>query len=77
MKVSKTKEEWQEQLSPESFHVCREHGTEAPFTGKYNSHKAEGTYTCICCGAPLFYSDTKFNSGTGWPSYFEPVEDAI
>lgn len=77
MKVSKTKEEWQEQLSPESFYVCREHGTEAPFTGKYNSYKEEGIYACICCGAPLFYSDTKFDSGTGWPSYFEPVEDAI
>ena len=77
MKVSKTKEEWQTQLSPEAFHVCREHGTEAPFTGKYNSYKKEGIYTCICCDAPLFYSDTKFDSGTGWPSYFEPVEDAI
>ena len=77
MKVSKTKEEWQAQLSPESFYVCREHGTEAPFTGKYNSYKKEGIYACICCGAPLFYSDTKFDSGTGWPSYFEPVEDAI
>lgn len=77
MKVSKTKEEWQKQLSPESFYVCREHGTEAPFTGKYNAYKEDGLYTCICCGAPLFESDTKFDSGTGWPSYFEPVEDAV
>lgn len=77
MKVIKSEEEWREQLTPEEFYVCRQHGTEAPFTGKYNDNKADGLYRCICCGAPLFSSDTKFNSGTGWPSYFEALEDAI
>lgn len=78
MKVIKTEEEWKEQLTPEEFYVCRQHGTEAPFSGKYNSNKAEGVYKCKCCGAPLFDSSTKFDSGTGWPSYFEPYsEDAI
>ena len=77
MKVSKTKQEWREQLSPEEFYVCREHGTEAPFSGKYYDCKEEGVYKCVCCNAPLFESSTKFDSGTGWPSYFEPIEDAI
>ena len=77
MKVTKTAKEWQEQLSPESFSVCRENGTEAPFSGTYNNNKEEGIYNCICCDTPLFTSDTKFDSGTGWPSYFECVEDAI
>jgi len=77
LKVTKTAQEWRSQLSPEAFHVTREHGTEAPFSGTYNSNKEEGLYRCICCDAPLFESDTKFDSGTGWPSYFESVEDAI
>lgn len=77
MKVTKTTQEWQEQLSPEEFHVCRQSGTEAPFSGKYYDNQEEGTYDCVCCGAPLFSSDTKFDSGTGWPSYFEGVEDSI
>jgi len=77
MKVVKTEKEWKEQLTPEEFQVCRQHGTEAPFSGKYYDYKGEGLYSCKCCGAPLFESDTKFDSGTGWPSYFEPVEDAI
>ncbi len=77
MKVNKTEQEWREQLSPEAFSVCRQHGTEAPFSGKYYDNKATGIYECICCGAPLFESSTKFDSGTGWPSYYEALEDAV
>jgi len=77
MKVLKSEQEWKEQLSPEAFYVCRQHGTETPFTGTYNDNKSDGLYKCICCNAPLFESETKFDSGTGWPSYFESVEDAI
>jgi len=69
--------EWKKKLSPEAFYVCRQHGTEAPFSGKYNDNKDSGIYKCICCDAPLFESETKFDSGTGWPSYYEGVEDAI
>ena len=77
MKITKTEQEWKAQLSPEAFYVARQHGTEAPFSGEYNDNKEEGLYRCICCNAPLFESDTKFNSGTGWPSYYEGVEEAI
>jgi len=77
MKVVKTKQEWKEQLSAEAFAVCREDSTEAPFSGKYYDNKESGIYNCICCNQPLFTSDTKFDSGTGWPSYYEAVEDAI
>ena len=77
MKVSKSEQEWKEILSPEAFYVARQHGTEAPFSGKLYDNKDEGIYKCVCCDAPLFESDTKFDSGTGWPSYFEAVEDAI
>jgi len=77
-KIVKTEQEWREQLSPEAFQVCRQHGTEAPFTGEYYNSKKNGLYHCVCCDAPLFTSDTKFDSGTGWPSYFEPYsEDTI
>lgn len=77
MKIKKSEDEWKEILSPEAFYVTRQNGTEAPFSGKYNDNKADGLYRCICCGSPLFSSDTKFDSGSGWPSYFEPIEDAI
>lgn len=77
MKVTKTTQEWKEQLTPQEFQVCREQGTEAPFSGKYYDNKEDGMYHCICCDAPLFEAETKFDSGTGWPSYFEPVEGAI
>lgn len=74
-KIHLTDEEWRERLSPEQYQVLRQHGTERAFTGKYEKNKAEGVYTCAGCGAPLFSSDTKYNSGSGWPSYTAPVED--
>lgn len=74
-KITKTDEEWQEQLTPDQYHVARKAGTEPAFTGKYWKTKDKGTYHCVCCGAPLFSSDTKFDSGTGWPSFYQPVED--
>ena len=77
MKVAKSEQEWKEQLSPEEFYVCRQHGTEAPFSGKFYDNKESGLYKCVCCNEPLFESDTKFDSGTGWPSYYEGVEDSI
>ena len=77
MKVTKTKQEWKALLSPEAFHVAREHGTEAPFSGTFYDNKDTGLYRCVCCNAPLFESETKFDSGTGWPSYYEAVEDAV
>jgi len=72
-KVTKTDAEWRQQLSPEQFHVTRQHGTERAFSGPYWNEKASGMYACVCCGATLFSSDTKFDSGTGWPSFWAPV----
>lgn len=72
-KLSKSEEEWRKQLSPEQYHITREAGTEPAFTGKYWKTKTPGTYTCACCGEPLFDSDTKFDSGTGWPSFYQPI----
>jgi peptide-methionine (R)-S-oxide reductase len=72
-KISKSKEEWLKQLTPEQYHVAREKGTERAFTGAYWNNKKAGVYTCVGCGAPLFASDTKFDSGTGWPSFTEPM----
>lgn len=77
MKITKTKQEWKKELSPEAFYVCREDGTEAPFSGKLYDNKEDGIYRCVCCDAALFKSDTKFDSGTGWPSYYESIEDAV
>ena len=73
-KVIKTDAEWQNQLSPEQYQVTRRAGTERAFTGKYWKTKDPGTYACVCCGKPLFDSGTKFDSGTGWPSFTAPVE---
>jgi peptide-methionine (R)-S-oxide reductase len=71
--VSKTDEEWRQELSPEQYEILRGKGTERPFTGKYVNVKDKGTYRCAACGAELFSSDTKFDSGTGWPSFTEPA----
>ena len=71
--VEKTDAEWQQQLTREQFEVARGKGTERPFCGTLLDNKRQGVYTCVCCGLPLFASDSKFNSGTGWPSFFQPV----
>lgn len=72
-KVIKTDEEWRRQLTPEQYTITRRKGTERPFCGVFYDHKQAGTYRCVCCGLPLFRSDAKFESGTGWPSFFQPV----
>ncbi len=72
-KVKKSEEEWKTCLSPEKYRILREEGTEAPFTGKYYKNKKKGMYVCAGCGAKLFSSDTKYDSGTGWPSFWEPI----
>ncbi|HEU0186317.1 MAG TPA: peptide-methionine (R)-S-oxide reductase MsrB, partial [Gallionellaceae bacterium] len=75
-KGQKPASDWQAELTPEEYHICRECGTEPAFTGKYwNCHEA-GTYVCACCGNPLFSSTTKYDSGSGWPSYWQPVNAA-
>jgi len=73
-KVEKTEEEWRAQLTPEQFAVCRMKATERPFSGEYNNCKDEGIYQCVCCGTDLFNSSTKYESGSGWPSFWEPVQ---
>src|SRR4051794_7372344 len=74
-KIRKTEEEWRSQLTPEQYRITRQKGTEPAFSGKYNGSNEPGTYTCACCGNPLFESDDKFNSGTGWPSFTKPKAD--
>lgn len=73
--ISKTDEEWQKILTPEQYRICRKKDTERPFTGKYNDCKENGMYKCSCCGNELFDSNSKFESGTGWPSFFKPIND--
>ncbi len=72
-KIKKSDEEWRKQLTPEQFHVCRQKGTEPAFSGKYYNHKEHGLYRCVCCQATLFDSRHKFDSGTGWPSFWQPA----
>ena len=74
-KITKSDSEWQQELTPEQFYVTRKAGTEPAFTGRYYKTKDAGLYTCVCCGQPLFRSETKFESGTGWPSFYEAVSE--
>jgi peptide-methionine (R)-S-oxide reductase len=71
----KTEQEWKQELTPEQFRVCRQKGTEPPFTGEYYESKTPGVYRCACCGAELFRSEDKFESGTGWPSFVRPANE--
>lgn len=73
--IQKSEQAWKQELTAEEYRILREKGTERAFTGKYWDHKEEGTYVCAACGTPLFSSETKFESGSGWPSYYEPVND--
>ena len=75
-RVEKTEAQWREQLDPLEYQITREAATERAFTGRYWDHHEAGTYTCVCCDTPLFTSDAKFDSGCGWPSYFEPIDPA-
>jgi len=75
-KITKSDEEWREQLTPEQYQVCRQQATERAFTGEYNGHKVDGLYHCVCCGTALFDSETKYDSGSGWPSFYQPNDSA-
>ena len=76
-KIKKTDAQWREQLSPEAYYVTRQKGTERPYTGVYDKHRATGIYHCVCCQTPLFASDTKFDAGCGWPSYFAALDPSL
>lgn len=73
--LSKNDDQWRHKLSPEEYRICREKGTEQPFTGEYLDSKTAGTYCCKCCGFALFSSETKYDSGSGWPSFYRPIAD--
>jgi peptide-methionine (R)-S-oxide reductase len=72
-KLRKDDAEWRKSLSPQQYHVTRQKGTEPPFTGEYENTETPGTYVCVCCGLPLFSSDSKYHSGSGWPSFWQPI----
>ena len=72
-KIKKTDSEWKSKLTDEQYHVTRQKGTEPPFSGEFADTEIEGTYVCVCCGQPLFSSDAKYHSGSGWPSYYQPI----
>jgi peptide-methionine (R)-S-oxide reductase len=74
-KIQKSDQEWRQELTDEQFRITRQKGTEPPFTGKYNKFKKEGIFRCVACGAPLFSSETKYDSGSGWPSFYAPVDE--
>ena len=74
-KIRREPEEWREQLTEQQYDICINHGTEPPFTGKYNHTKLKGTFRCVCCNEDLFSSDAKFDSGSGWPSFWEPISE--
>ena len=76
-KIEKTEEEWKKELTPEQYYVCRNKGTEPPFTGQYYNSKQPGIFKCVACGNELFDSTTKYESGTGWPSFFQPIAGAV
>lgn len=76
-KIQKTEEEWRRELTPEQYHILREKGTERPFAGKYADSHAKGTFLCAACGQELFSSDTKFESGSGWPSFYQPAKENV
>ncbi|WP_339339203.1 peptide-methionine (R)-S-oxide reductase MsrB [uncultured Oceanicoccus sp.] len=73
--IEKTEQQWREQLTEQEFYICRQKGTERAFSGQYNDEKASGQYHCTCCGEPLFDSSTKYDSGSGWPSFYQPLSD--
>lgn len=76
-KITKTEQQWRDQLDADTYRITREKGTEPAFTGKFYNNTAKGTYACICCGEPLFKSEAKYDSGSGWPSFYEPVSSGV